>query len=359
MGPVRPAATDDLSAGLYLLDAQHGIVLGGVENHQETLRRYGPAAGGPPGQVVVELGFAPLPGAPRTGRSGIEARIGGQLVGELSETDAAHYRPLLERAVRHELRPGCEAHVVNGGLGLLEVEIYLPVVENAAAVESITFPERAPARPARPDPPTPSTRRRSRAPVWWAAAATLLVAVMGGSFVLGWWNWPALRSSADAVLSAAGVTDPPSPSPPAAAPVELPPAPPAQIVPPAPPPAALPIARSEPRPPITNGGCDPNYSGCVPIASHVDCAGQGGKGPLFVRGPLRVTGTDVYELDRDGDGLACEVDPPAPPAAPTTAAAPPTSESSPRSDETDDSASKETSSEETSSETPNSSDDDE
>ena len=112
----------------------------------------------------------------------------------------------------------------------------------------------------------------------------------------------------------------------------MPPAPPAPAAPPAPPPVALPIARPEPRPPITNGGCDPNYSGCVPIASRVDCAGQGGQGPLFVRGPLRVTGTDVYELDRDGDGLARQVDPPVRPAAPTTAA-PPTSESSNRSDQ--------------------------
>jgi hypothetical protein len=53
--------------------------------------------------------------------------------------------------------------------------------------------------------------------------------------------------------------------------------------------------------------CDPNYSGaCVPIASDVDCAGGSGNGPAYVRGPVKVIGTDIYDLDRDGDGTGCE-----------------------------------------------------
>lgn len=52
--------------------------------------------------------------------------------------------------------------------------------------------------------------------------------------------------------------------------------------------------------------CDPNYTPCVPIASDVDCAGGSGNGPAYVRGPVRVIGRDVYQLDRDGDGIACE-----------------------------------------------------
>jgi len=52
--------------------------------------------------------------------------------------------------------------------------------------------------------------------------------------------------------------------------------------------------------------CDPNYSGCVPIASDVDCAGGSGNGPAYVRGPVSVIGSDIYGLDRDGDGLGCE-----------------------------------------------------
>ena len=53
--------------------------------------------------------------------------------------------------------------------------------------------------------------------------------------------------------------------------------------------------------------CDPNYSGaCVPIASDVDCAGGSGNGPAYVQGPVTVIGTDIYDLDRDGDGIGCD-----------------------------------------------------
>ncbi|WP_341715807.1 G5 domain-containing protein [Micromonospora sp. FIMYZ51] len=53
--------------------------------------------------------------------------------------------------------------------------------------------------------------------------------------------------------------------------------------------------------------CDPNYAGaCVPIASDVDCAGGTGDGPAYVHGPVRVIGNDIYDLDRDGDGVGCD-----------------------------------------------------
>lgn len=53
-------------------------------------------------------------------------------------------------------------------------------------------------------------------------------------------------------------------------------------------------------------GCDPNYTPCVPIASDVDCAGGSGNGPAYVDGPIQVIGSDPYDLDRDGDGVACD-----------------------------------------------------
>lgn len=52
--------------------------------------------------------------------------------------------------------------------------------------------------------------------------------------------------------------------------------------------------------------CNENYAGCVPEASDVDCADGQGDGPAFVRGPIKVIGSDVYGLDRDHDGIACE-----------------------------------------------------
>jgi uncharacterized protein YabE (DUF348 family) len=52
--------------------------------------------------------------------------------------------------------------------------------------------------------------------------------------------------------------------------------------------------------------CDPNYTGCVPIAPDVDCGGGSGNGPAYFYGTARVIGYDIYGLDRDGDGYACE-----------------------------------------------------
>jgi hypothetical protein len=52
--------------------------------------------------------------------------------------------------------------------------------------------------------------------------------------------------------------------------------------------------------------CDTNYSGCVPIASDVDCAGGKGNGPAYVKGPVKVIGKDIYGLDKDRDGIGCE-----------------------------------------------------
>ncbi|WP_420113850.1 fibronectin type III domain-containing protein, partial [Pseudactinotalea sp.] len=69
------------------------------------------------------------------------------------------------------------------------------------------------------------------------------------------------------------------------------------------------VVSATPKKPATSSGCHPAYRGaCVPIASDVDCAGGSGNGPAYVRGPVyvKVRGVDPYDLDRDGDGVACE-----------------------------------------------------
>jgi hypothetical protein len=73
--------------------------------------------------------------------------------------------------------------------------------------------------------------------------------------------------------------------------------------PPPPPPTTTTVAVA---PFIPSQECDPNYTGCVPIASDVDCAGGSGNGPAYVQGPVTVIGSDIYDLDRDNDGIGCE-----------------------------------------------------
>lgn len=52
--------------------------------------------------------------------------------------------------------------------------------------------------------------------------------------------------------------------------------------------------------------CDKNYSGCVPIAKDVDCKPGNGNGPAYLYVVVKVLKKDIYKLDSDKDGLACE-----------------------------------------------------
>jgi hypothetical protein len=66
-------------------------------------------------------------------------------------------------------------------------------------------------------------------------------------------------------------------------------------------PAPAPVAAA------ADAGCHSSYAGeCVPIASDGDCAAGSGNGPVYIQGPVTVVGPDDYDLDRDGDGIACD-----------------------------------------------------
>ena len=68
--------------------------------------------------------------------------------------------------------------------------------------------------------------------------------------------------------------------------------------------AAAATAAAQPKP---QSNCDPNYEGaCLdPTSSDYDCSGGSGDGPDYT-GPVRSVASDPFDLDRDGDGLACE-----------------------------------------------------
>ena len=48
-------------------------------------------------------------------------------------------------------------------------------------------------------------------------------------------------------------------------------------------------------------GCQPGYSPCLPRVADLNCADIPSS-----KKPIRVTGSDPYRLDGDGDGWACE-----------------------------------------------------
>jgi hypothetical protein len=70
-------------------------------------------------------------------------------------------------------------------------------------------------------------------------------------------------------------------------------------------PAPNPPPPPPPPPPPDGQNCQ-GYDPCLPPGGDVDCAGGSGDGPRYVNGPVRVTGSDPYGLDGDGDGIACE-----------------------------------------------------
>lgn len=72
--------------------------------------------------------------------------------------------------------------------------------------------------------------------------------------------------------------------------------------------APKPEPEPEPVPESEPANCHPSYSGaCLdPNSYDYDCAGGSGNGPDYVDGPIYVTGDDPFDLDRDGDGVACE-----------------------------------------------------
>jgi len=58
--------------------------------------------------------------------------------------------------------------------------------------------------------------------------------------------------------------------------------------------------------PTADRPCHPNYSPCLPVTFDIDCEGRGEDGPIFTIGPVIVSRGDPYELDPDGDGIACD-----------------------------------------------------
>jgi len=97
---------------------------------------------------------------------------------------------------------------------------------------------------------------------------------------------PAQQGARDAGIGLWGVAPTPVPTPePTAAPTA------ATILPVAPP-----------------SNCHPSYDGgCLAIGKgDYDCAGGSGNGPNYIAGPIYIVGHDEFELDRDGDGVACE-----------------------------------------------------
>ena len=58
---------------------------------------------------------------------------------------------------------------------------------------------------------------------------------------------------------------------------------------------------------VINNVCTPGYTPCIRRGPDVDCLpADGDNGPRYTSTTYRVTGPDIYDLDRDNDGFGCE-----------------------------------------------------
>lgn len=282
---------ENSSAGLVLFEAEVTVTVTREEHHQRELARYAVPAGRER-YVAVELGWCTIGSGKYRGQQAIEVRLDGYRVGELTYLMSQRYAPLVGQVTAEGGRPGCQAAVVRGARGL-EVTLRLP-----RSAEAVVAQQR-----------TPFWKR----PMWIATAAVAFVLFIA-SLANGDEETPSPGAAGEPTTTTRTVpTTTTTPPPTTTTTTTVVPAPPPVVVDPqpvetiteepAPPPPPPPAPEPEPAPAPS---CDPNYSGCVPVASDVDCAGGSGNGPAYVDGPIRVTGSDIYDLDRDGDGTACD-----------------------------------------------------
>ncbi|WP_222720082.1 excalibur calcium-binding domain-containing protein [Actinokineospora xionganensis] len=318
---------ENSSAGLHMFEPAVPVTVTREEHHQHILARY-PVHGDVPRRVAVELAWCTIGSGKYEGQQAIEVRLDGSRVGELTYAMSQRYAPFLRSVSARGARPGCEALVHLGKRGI-ELELYLPRHTDGVPVAPMTrtMPP-VPAGPVRPMDPVSHAVPPMRAPVPSKAKSNhgagfvvagvvgviTLIAVIAGS-------GEDAPTASDTVLTttttSSTTTTTTTTTPPPTTPEIAPPPVTTEAAPPPAAPTKAPVtttkrtttvapAPPKPAPTTAASNCDENYSGCVPVASDVDCAGGSGNGPAYVRGPVRVIGSDIYDLDRDGDGVACE-----------------------------------------------------
>jgi hypothetical protein len=333
-----PMSTDRPD-GLVLLAAERTVTVTREAHHQDALA-------GRTGRVVVALRPCMITSGKHAGRDGVEVTLDGRRVGELTWLMAQRYRPAVDALVVRGFRVGCEALLREDARGI-QVELRLPAeptatrppVDEPLAVPTSVVTHAVPRQRMRPPAPhgvphPPATRRRSRRllGVVGAVVGVLVVASALGngsrddvptsalSPLPGTVATSTAAARATSTAPAAATVDEPDVAPTTRATARARAASPTtskqearattataeralRPVPAAPEPAPV----AEPEPGSESSGCDPNYSGCVPIASDVDCEGGSGNGPAYVEGPVRIIGKDIYRLDGGGEpGIGCE-----------------------------------------------------
>lgn len=297
LGPPESVLIENDSTGLVMLEPEATVTVTDEEHHQRQLARYRPQ-GHERRRVAVELGWCTIRSGKYRGQRAVEVRLDGGRVGQLTYLMSQRYGPPVDRVTAASGRPGCEALVFHGKRGV-ELELRLPrehatpvppPASTPAIVQAEATPEPAPAKHA------------SRRPLV-IAAAVVGIALFAANVDRDSDDVPPTDDGPAVVTTTTEAVETTKPSRKAKKPAVTTTTRRPATKRPKPTTTVQPAPEPEPAP---ANDCDPNYSGCVPIASDVDCAGGSGNGPAYVSGPITVIGTDIYDLDGNGDGEACE-----------------------------------------------------
>ena len=292
---------------LVLLPAERTVTVTREEDHQDVLA-------GRTGRLAVALVPCAIAKGKHAGRVGLEVRLDGQRVGELTRLMSGRYLPVAGAVAARGGRPGCEALLRHGNRGT-QIELRLPAVDATAARPVIPPPSgpidvvstRRYPMPPLPDASTmPVTRMRvPEPPPRRGRRSRRVLGVIGGVVgvlvLIGALDGgdPVATPGATASSASQRPVTSPTPSP---AQVPSPTPAPAPVLAMAPTPRSIPrsVTTSRARPAPTRdvkpappprpvqaapaSDCHANYTGaCVPIAKDVDCEGGSGNGPAYVR----------------------------------------------------------------------------
>jgi hypothetical protein len=115
--------------GLAVLEPRRTILVTQVEDHQDILAPHAPVDS-ERHDVLVELAFCTVSAGMYAGSRGIEVRLDGYRVGELTPTMSHRYAELLEQVYAAGQQPGAEAVVKHGPRGV-EMQLRLPVLDES------------------------------------------------------------------------------------------------------------------------------------------------------------------------------------------------------------------------------------
>ncbi|MCW0215441.1 MAG: hypothetical protein OJJ54_18960 [Pseudonocardia sp.] len=122
--------------GLAVLEPRRTIIVTQVEDHQDILADHAPV-GSERREVLVELTFCTVSAGMYVGSRGIEVRLDGYRVGELTPTMSHRYAELLEQVYAAGQQPGAEAVLKHGTRGL-ELQLRLPALDESEEPTRLT-----------------------------------------------------------------------------------------------------------------------------------------------------------------------------------------------------------------------------